>query len=154
MPTRDQQRERRQPVVNRARRPWWIPAFLGGVPDIEPTLIRLLGVVSLGLLFEAYDASLLTSALKHIAEGLDMKESELGPYLGAIRLGSLPALLVAPLADRFGRRRVFLVSIAGFSLGTFLTAFARGPEQFVLAQILTRIFALAALAIGMVIITE
>ena len=154
MPTRDQERERRQPVVNRARRPWWIPAFLGKVPDIEPTLIRLLGVVSLGLLFEAYDASLLTSALKHIAEGLDMKESELGPYLGAIRLGSLPALLVAPLADRLGRRRVFLVSIAGFSLGTFLTAFARGPEQFVLAQILTRIFALAALAIGMVIITE
>jgi putative MFS transporter len=124
------------------------------VPDIEPTLIRLLGVVSLGLLFEAYDASLLTSALKHITEGLDMKESELGPYLGAIRLGSLPALLVAPLADRLGRRRVFLVSIAGFSLGTFLTAFSRGPEQFVLAQMLTRIFALAALAIGMVIITE
>jgi putative MFS transporter len=154
MPTRDQERERRQPVVNRARRPWWIPAFLGGVPDIEPTLIRLLGVVSLGLLFEAYDASLLTSALKQIAEGLDMKESELGPYLGAIRLGSLPALLVAPLADRLGRRRVFLVSIAGFSLGTFLTAFSRGPEQFVLAQILTRTFALAALAIGMVIITE
>jgi putative MFS transporter len=124
------------------------------VPDIEPTLIRLLGAVSLGLLFEAYDASLLTSALKHIAEGLEMKESELGPYLGLIRLGGLPALLVAPLADRLGRRRVFIASIAGFSLGTFLTAFARGPEQFVLVQILTRIFALAALAIGLVIITE
>jgi putative MFS transporter len=154
MPTSDEQRERRQPVVTRARRPWWIPTFLGGVPEIEPTLIRLLGVVSLGLLFEAYDASLLTSALKHIAEGLDMRESELGPYLGVIRLGSLPALLVAPVADRLGRRRVFLVSIAGFSLGTFLTAFARGPELFVLAQMLTRIFAVAALAIGMVIITE
>jgi putative MFS transporter len=140
--------------VTRARRPWWIPPFFGGVPDIEPSLIRLAGAVALGLFFEAYDASLLTSALKHIAEGLEMKESELGPYLGLIRLGALPALLVAPVADRLGRRRVFLGGIAGFSLGTLLTAFARGPEQFVLAQMLTRVFAIAALAIGMVIITE
>ena len=99
--------------------------------------------------------------LKSLLPGLDiviahgqMKESELGPYLGLIRLGALPALLVAPVADRLGRRRVFLVGIAGFSLGTLLTAFARGPEQFVLMQMLTRVFAIAALAIGMVIITE
>ena len=108
MPASDQERECRQPPLARARRPWWIPAFLGGVPDIEPNLIRLVGVVSLVLFFEAYGASLLTAALKQIAEGLDMSEGDLGPYLGIIRLGSLPALLVAPLADRLGRRRVFL----------------------------------------------
>jgi putative MFS transporter len=154
MPADEQQQERRQSAVARGRRPWWIPAFLGGVPDIDPTLIRLAGVVSLGLLFESYSASLLTSALKQIAEGLEMREAELGTYLGLIRLGSLPALLVATVADRLGRRRVFLASIAGLSIGTFLTAFVRGPEQFVLAQILSRVFAMGALAVGMVIITE
>ena len=154
MPTGEQPQERRQHSGTAARRPWWIPAFLGGVPDIDPALIRLVGVVSLVLLFEAYDASLMTAALKQIAEGLGMGESDLGPYLGIIRLGSLPALLVAPVADRLGRRRVFLASIAGFSAGTFLTAFARGPEEFVLAQMLTRAFSIAALAIAMVIITE
>jgi len=154
MPAEEQQQKRRQRAAARARRPWWIPAFLGGVPDIEPNLIRLAGVVSLGLFFEAYDGSLLTAALKQIAEGLEMKESELGPYLGVIRLGSLSALLVAPVADRLGRRRVFLASIAAFSLGTLLTAFVRGPEQFVLVQMLTRAFAISAIAVGMVIISE
>jgi putative MFS transporter len=154
MPAPEQQQERRQPAAIRARRPWWIPSFLGGVPDIEPSLIRLVGVISLGLLFEAYGGSLLTSALKQIAESLEMRESQLGPYLGMIRLGALPALLVVPVADRLGRRRVFLASIAGFSLGTLLTAFVRGPEQFVIAQMLTRVFAIAAIAVGMVIITE
>jgi len=71
-----------------------------------------------------------------------------------IRLGSLPALLVAPVADRLGRRSVFLGSIAAFSLGTLLTAFVRGPEQFVFVQMLTRVFAIAAIAVGMVIISE
>ena len=66
----------------------------------------------------------------------------------------MPALLVAPVADRLGRRRVFLASVAGLSAGTLLTAFARGPEEFVVAQMLPRAFAIAALAIAMVIITE
>jgi putative MFS transporter len=154
MPADEQQQEGRQPAVTRSRRPWWFPAFLGGAPDIDPKLIRLVGVVSLGLFFEAYDGSLLTAALKQIAEGLEMREPELGSYLGVIRLGSLSAILVAPVADRLGRRRVFLASIAAFSLGTFLTAFVRGPEQFVLVQMLTRSFAVAAIAVGMVIISE
>ena len=154
MPADEQHQERRQPAATRTRRPWWFPALLGGAPDIDPNLIRLVGVVSLGLFFEAYDGSLLTAALKQIAEGLEMRESELGSYLGVIRLGSLSALLVAPVADRLGRRRVFLASIAAFSLGTFLTAFVRGPEQFVLVQMLTRSFAVAAIAVGMVIISE
>ncbi len=154
MPAEEQQQERRQSPVTRAKRPWWLPHFLGRVPPVEPSLIRLIGVVSLGLFFEAYDGSLLTAALKHIAEGLEMRESELGPYLAVIRLGSLPALLIAPVADRLGRRRVFLASIAAFSLGTLLTAFVRSPEQFVFMQMLTRVSAVAAIAIGMVIITE
>lgn len=154
MPAEEEQEERRQPPVTRAKRPWWLPHFLGRVPPVEPSLIRLVGVVSLGLFFESYDGSLLTAALKQIAEGLEMRESGLGPYLAVIRLGSLPALLIAPVADRLGRRRVFLASIAAFSLGTLLTAFVRSPEQFIFVQMLTRVSAIAAIAIGMVIITE
>lgn len=154
MPGGERRQEPGQPALMRARRPWWIPPFLGGVPDIDPTLIRLAGIISLGLLFESYSASLLTSALKQIAEGLEMRDSELGTYLGVIRLGSLPALMVATVADRLGRRRVFVTCIAGLSLGTLLTAFVQGPEQFVLAQMLSRVFAMGALAVGMVIITE
>ena len=80
------------------RNPWWIPVFLGGVPDIEPRLISLLGLVSLALFFEQYDNSMLTSALKYIATDLGMAEHDLGGFLAIIRLGSLPAFLLVQIA--------------------------------------------------------
>ncbi len=52
------------------RNPWWIPPFLGRVPPIDDARLRLLGLVSLALFFESYDFSMLTAALKQIAQGL------------------------------------------------------------------------------------
>jgi putative MFS transporter len=137
-----------------SRNPWWIPPFLGAVPDVEPRLVRLLGAVTLALAFEAYDISMLTSALKHIARDLDMPETHLGMYLAATRLGALPALLLVPLADRIGRRRVFLGTVVAISAGTFLTAFSRTAAEFVAVQTLTRAFILTGAAVAAVIITE
>ena len=79
--------------------PWWIPPFLGGVPDVEPRLVRLLGLVSLALFFEQYDNSMLTSALKYIADDLGMAEDQLGWFLALVRLGAVPAFLIVPFAD-------------------------------------------------------
>ena len=137
-----------------AKRPWWIPPFLGRLPPLEDRHIKLLGVVSLALLFEGYDLSIITSALKHIAEGVGMDEDKMGGLLGLVRIGGLPALAVVPVADRIGRRPVFLATVVGFSVGTFLTALAQTPAHFVAAQMFTRTFLLAGVAIGMVLIAE
>jgi putative MFS transporter len=143
------------PTFQSARRnPWWIPPFLGGVPDVDPKLVRLLGLVSLALFFEQYDNSMLTSALKFIATDLGMAEHELGRFLSFIRLGAIPAILVVPFADRLGRRRVFLVCVAVFSIGTCVTAFAQTALQFILIQSLTRTFMIAGAAVAFVIVTE
>ncbi len=136
------------------RRPWWIPRFLGPVPPIPDDLLRLLGLVSLALFFESYDLSMLTSALKQIAEGLSIDEREMGGYLGVIRLGALPAFLLIPIADRLGRRRVFLASILGISVFTCLTAFSQTPWQFVALQMVARTFMVTAMACAVVIVTE
>lgn len=136
------------------RNPWWIPPFLGGVPAVEPRLISMLGVVSLALFFEQYDNSMLTSALKFIAADLGLREDALGGFLAAVKLGALPAFLLVPFADRLGRRRVFLASVLGFSIGTLVTAFAQSPAQFIAAQIVTRTCAITASAIAFVIVTE
>jgi putative MFS transporter len=138
----------------RRRNPWWIPPFLGRVPEIEDRYFRILGIVALGLFFESYDLSLLTSALMHISEDLGMAEHELGFYLGAIRLGGLAAFLLLPLADRLGRRRVFLASLIGMSLFTLGTAFAQTPLQFVVFQLLTRAFIATLSAVGIVMLAE
>ena len=61
----------------RRRNPWWIPPFLGRVPEgIEDRHLAVLGVVALALLFESYDMSLLTAALGKIGRDFDMNEAE------------------------------------------------------------------------------
>lgn len=137
------------------RNPWWIPPFLGQVPEnIEKRLVDLLGFVALALLFENYDFSLLNAALKHIAHDLNIAENDLGTFTALVRLGALPAFVVIPAADYIGRRRLFLLSVIGLSVGTFLTAFSQTPAQFVLCQIITRTFMLTAASVAFVFVTE
>lgn len=139
----------------RLRNPWWMPPFLGRVPvGVKAGHLRVLGAVALALFFEEYDLAMLTNALKFIAEDLGMAEAALPTYLGVVRLGALPALFLIPLADRFGRRRVFLFSLAGSGIVTFLTAFSRTPTEFVFLQMCCRAFFVAGSAVSVVMITE
>ncbi len=136
------------------KNPWWIPPFLGGVPPIAEDRLKLLGMVTLGMLFEQYDLSLLSAAIKHINEDLRIDLAESGFYLGAIRLGGLLTFAILPFADRLGRRRLFLVSLVGMSLTTMATGFAQTPLQFVFFQVLARAFMLASVAVSIVIVIE
>jgi MFS family permease len=141
--------------LRRLRNPWWIPPFLGSVPpEISGAQLRLLGVVALALLFESYDLSLLSSAIKYIREDFGLPQSEVGHLTAMTRLGALPALLVIPFVDRLGRRRVFLASVVGMSLGTLATAFTQAAWQFVAAQIVSRTFLISASATAFVMVSE
>ena len=135
-------------------RPWWLPFFLGPVPPLEKRNFDLLGGIALALLFEEYDLAMLTAALPHIAESLSIAESDLGLYLGIIRLGALPAFALIPAADRLGRRRILLLSIVGTAVATLLTAFSQNVEQFVICQMITRTFFVAGSAISLVMVVE
>lgn len=141
--------------MSRPRNPWWIPPFLGRVPgNLGEPQLRLLAMVALALLFEEYDSAMLISALKHIARDLGMADQDLGLHLGLIRLGALPAFFCVPLADRFGRRPVFIASTVALGVLTFGTAFVMTPTQFVVLQALTRTFFVTGTAVAFVIVTE
>jgi len=138
----------------RRRNPWWIPPFLGRVPELPPATLRLLGVISLALLFENFDQATLTAALKQIAASFDVPEAALGRTLGFVHLGALPAFLLVPFADRIGRRRLFLISVIGISLASCASAFATSITQFVALQMIARVFMVTCSATAFVIITE
>lgn len=139
----------------RARRPWWIPHFLGRMPrGLEERHVGIVGIVSLAFLFENYDLSMLSAALKQIRESYDLGPAEMSSLLAWIRLGAIPAFLLLPLADRIGRRRVFLVAVAGMSVGTFVSGLAQTPIQFVVAQTVTRTFLVGATATAVVLVAE
>ena len=141
--------------TQRVDRPWWLPHFLGRVPlGLRAEHVGLVGVVALAALFENYDQSMLTSAFKQIRESFELSQAEASSLFAWIRLGAIPAFLVLPLADRIGRRRVFLVSIVGMSFGTIFSGLAPDPTSFVVAQTMTRTFIVACISCAVVIIAE
>ncbi|MEM7413828.1 MAG: MFS transporter, partial [Myxococcota bacterium] len=92
--------------------------------------------------------------LKQIQADLAIAEGSLG-YLGSIvRLGGVLALPIALAADRFGRRRLLLVTVLAYTLLTGATAFAPNAEVFVGLQLLARAFAVAETLIAVVVIAE
>jgi AAHS family benzoate transporter-like MFS transporter len=136
------------------KNPWWIPPFLGGVPPVEPRLVRLLGLVTLGIFFEQYDLSLLSAAIKQITADLEIGVGESGYYLSAIRFGGFLTFAIVPFADRLGRRRIFLVSLVGMSIGTLGSGLSPNALTFVLFQVIARAFMLAAIMVAVVILIE
>lgn len=131
------------------------PHLLGRVPrEVGAAELKVLGFVTFALLFEHFDTSLLGNALAYIRADLDIPETDLGYFQMLIRLGALPAFLVIPFVDRLGRRRLFLLSMIGLSLGTMLTGFSQTAVQFVACQMITRTFVLTASAVAVVIVAE
>ena len=103
--------------------------FFGRDTVVMSGPLSVLRLVALGMVFENYDVGLVNAALKQISVSIDMSTSDTGFVMAGVRLGGLGVLLLVPLADVIGRRQMFLTSLIGMSLGTFLTGFAQTQEQ-------------------------
>ena len=129
--------------------PW--PARMPHLPARQWKVLGLLGAAEFA---DHYDIGLLSMLLVQIQAGLGVAEHEIGVLAGTIRLGALLALAAGLMADRLGRRRLLLFTVVGYSVATFLTAFARTPFEFMVCQLIGRGFLYAETAIAIVVITE
>jgi putative MFS transporter len=125
--------------------------FGARVPRTEHMLLLLVGS---SLLIKNYDLAIFGLATPQIQASLGIPEESLGLYVSLIRLGVLGAFALAYFADSLGRRRLFLVTIAGMTAATLLTAFAQTPLQYILLQSLARCFAYAEEMLCFVIVAE
>lgn len=156
----DESVETKEPAVPAGYRsvrenPWWIPPFLGGVPaSLSKENLALLGVLTFALFFERYDLSIFSNALKQLGESFALDKSGQGYFAGLVQLGALPAVLVVPLADRIGRRRLLLFCVVMMSVGSMLTAASQSAFQFVMVQFATRSFLISAALLTIVIVAE
>ena len=137
-----------------ARNPWYLVPWFGRQPVLDPGSLRVLALVSLGLLFENYDMGLVNAALPQISTSLGIRTGDTAYYMSAIRLGGLGTFLIVPFADLLGRRRVFLFALVGMSAGTLATALAQTPLQFTASQMLARAFLMTASVLALVILVE
>jgi putative MFS transporter len=128
--------------------------LLGRTPPFTRRQRRVFWIASTAGFFDQYDRALLSLALKQIQAGLKIAESHLGTVLSIVRLGYLLSMLMTPFADVFGRRRLLLYTIIGYTIFTGLIAIAPGERTFVAFEIIARAFAGAEAAIAMVIVAE
>jgi putative MFS transporter len=116
---------------------------------------RLLFVfLSVATFFEGYDFLALTQILPNLRADMGLDKADAGYLVGFINFGTILAYVLVRQADRWGRRRVLTVTIAGYTLLTFLTGFAPNVYAFALLQMLARIFLLSEWAISMVMAAE
>ncbi len=137
-------------------RPGWyrLTWFLGRPPQLTPRQWQVLGLVAIVSLFEQYDLYLFSLSLKQIQADLAVSEADLGWLGSTVRLGALFALPIALAADRYGRRKLLLLTVIAYTVLTGATAFAPNAETFVVLQFLARAFAVAETLIAVVVIAE
>jgi putative MFS transporter len=138
------------------RRPRWSYLIPFATPP-EPLTAhqwRLLGVLGATVMINHYDFGLLSLVLSHLQADLAIPEEDVGPMVSVIRLGAIPSVLLALVADRVGRRRLLIGTLLAFTACTVATAFARTPTEFMVLQFLGRVFVTAEEFIAVVILAE
>lgn len=133
-------------------RPAW--ARLGPPRPLRPEQRRLVLLLGTAFALNSYDFGLLGLALPQIQADLAVPESEAGTLAAAARLGMLPALLLALVADARGRRLLLILTVVGFALCSLATAFARSGAEFMVLQFLARTFTAAEEMLAIVVLTE
>lgn len=87
---------------------------------------------------DGFDVVVMGLAAPQIMSEWNVSAQALGPVLSAALFGlSIGALVAGPLADKFGRKGVLVVSVLFFGLLTVATAFAQDVTQLVVLRFLT-----------------
>ena len=127
------------------------PARGGG---FEPYQIKLFVFLSVATFFEGYDFLALSQVLFELGKEFGLSKSEQGALVTFINVGTIVAYLLVRFADRWGRRRVLTITIAGYTVLTFLTGLSPNVWAFAVFQFVARIFLIAEWAVSMVYAAE
>lgn len=124
-----------------------------GRPAAHPNLI--LGICCLSLLMVAMDVTIVNVALPSIRQDLHASISGLQWVIDAYTMVVASLLMLAgSMADRFGRRRVFQIGMALFTLGSLLCSVAPSVEGLVAFRILQALGATMLNPVAMSIIAN
>lgn len=124
------------------------------IEQLTPYLRQLLLFICVASFFEAYDVIIINLALPYLGEEFQADSQALGFAVSAISVGTIAAFLPVRLADRYGRRPVLLTVISGYTLFTVATIFCTNIYNFVVLQFIARMFMVAEVGIGSIILTE
>ncbi len=111
----------------------------GFASSLSPKLLRTLVTVCAmtATIMQALDTTIANVALPYMQGSLSASLDQINWVLTSYIVAA--AIMTAPmgwLADRFGRKKLFVVCVAGFTFASFLCALAQNIEQIVLFRLL------------------
>src|SRR4051794_2748332 len=117
-----------------------IPARLDRLPWVRWHWLIVIGLGTVWILdgLEVTIVGSMSDALKPAGTGLGLSSSDIGFAGSAYVAGAcLGALLFGQLTDRFGRKKLFLLTLGVYICATILTAFSMNPTWYFAARFLT-----------------
>ena len=114
----------------------------------------LMPLVMIGAFFEGFDFMVINLALPFITRDFQLNDQTASFTLSAVAVGTLLAFFVVRLADRWGRRPIFLWSVILYSFLSLITAFSPNIEFFIACQFFARVFLVACWAVGFIFMPE
>jgi len=115
---------------------------------------KLFTLLSIATFFEGFDTRLVSLVQPVIGREFGATKEALGFAVGLSSLGMVFAFFAIQLADRFGRRPVFLAALASYALLTLATAFAPNLVVFTLLQVFARMAMVVELGLAYLILSE
>ena len=122
--------------------------------ELDALQRRTLIWAGLAVVLTAFDGSVLVLALPAIAGDFHARVPALSNLGSVLALGSIGAVPLATLADRFGRRRLIAVGVAGFSVANFASAFAPSLEALALLRLVAVCFEVLVGGVATALIVE
>ena len=105
---------------------------------MSPLQVRTIALCAVVVVLDGFDTQCMGFLVPVISENLHIALPSFGPVLSAALVGLMVAAMASgPIADRWGRRWVVIVSVLVFALFALLTARARSLQELVVYRFLT-----------------
>lgn len=116
----------------------WDPTSLVDDRPISGRQIVIILLCGLVMFLDGFDTQAISYMAPHIAEEWGLGKAVLGPIFSAALFGLMVGYLVlSPLSDKFGHRRMIIVSTAAFAIFTLAGLLATNVTELVAIRFLT-----------------
>ena len=122
----------------------------------DPTRRRLVTVsIMLATIMQTLDSTIANVALPHMAGSLSASQDQIAWVLTSyIVAAAIATPLTGWLSTRFGRKRVFLISVVGFTVASAACGLSESLAQIVLARLLQGLFGAALVPLSQAVMID
>ncbi|MEM9692001.1 MAG: MFS transporter [Myxococcota bacterium] len=121
---------------------------------MTPYQKRLFLFLSVATFFEGYDFMAVSQILRPLRLDFGLDQAQGGQMLSVINVGTVLAFFLVRYADKWGRKRLLTLTIAGYTVATLASGLAPEVYSFTFFQLIARIFLIGEWATSVILISE